>query len=172
MSSLQKTARTLYQAYVGVGIAAMAFVSVSVIITVIMRYFFNISFTFLEELITVVFAFSTFWGIGICALEDEHVIIDFFFVKLPEKVQRWVSVFNYAVVLVTMLVLQYFTINWIAVAGKTISNGLRIKYIYIYGVMPIGVAISSVCVLVKLICLITGKKLNLKPKEAEVNTEW
>lgn len=164
MTTLQKTGKKIYQFYVGMGIAAMAFVAIGVIFAVIMRYFFNISFTFLEELITLVFTFTTFWGIGICVLENEHVLIDFFFEKLSGKVQRWLNVVNYLVVLFALVLLQYYAVKWIGVAGKTISNGLRIKYVYIYGIMPIGVGVSIICVLVKLYSLVKNIDLGfLKP---------
>lgn len=169
MKSLQKTVKRIYQCYVGVGIAAMGFVAAGVIFAVIMRYFFNTSFTFLEELITLVFAFTTFWGIGMCVLENEHVMIDFVFLKLPPGVQRWLNVMNYVIVLIALAVLQYYAIGWIQVAGKTISNGMRVKYMYIYGAMPLGVGVSLVCVLVKIYSLIGNIDLAfLKPADEEV----
>lgn len=164
MTGAQKTGKKIYRFYVGIGIAAMGFVAAGVIFAVIMRYFFNISFTFLEELITLIFTFTTFWGIGICILEDEHVLIDFFFAKLPSKVQRWLNVMNYVIVLAVMILLQYYAVKWIGVAGKTVSNGMRVKYMYIYGVMPVGVGISLVCVIVKLYSLVRNIDLGfLKP---------
>lgn len=161
---MKEVAKKLYRCYVGIGIGAVAFVAAGVVFAVIMRYFFNISFTFLEELITLVFTFTTFWGIGICVLENEHVIIDFFFAKLPPNIQKWVNVGNYTVVAVVLAMLEYYAVGWIQVAGKTVSNGMRIKYVYIYGVMPIGVGISLICVLVKLYCLVKEIDLGfLKP---------
>lgn len=173
MTNLQKTGKKIYQFYVGLGIAAMGFVAAGVIFAVIMRYFFNISFTFLEELITLVFTFTTFWGIGICVLENEHVLIDFFFAKLPEHVQRWMNVLNYLIVLIALVLLQYYAVKWIGVAGKTVSNGMRIKYMYIYGIMPVGVGVSMVCVLVKLYSLIKNIDLGfLKPVYDEEKEEF
>lgn len=164
MTTLQKTGKKVYRFYVGMGIAAMAFVAAGVIFAVIMRYFFNISYTFLEELITLVFTFTTFWGIGICVLENEHVLIDFFFMKLPENVQRRLNIVNYLIVLIALVLLQYYAVKWISVAGKTISNGLRIRYLYIYGIMPIGVGVSIICVLVKIYSLVKNIDLRfLKP---------
>lgn len=164
MTSLQKKGKMIYQCYVALGIGAMAFVSAGVIFAVIMRYFFNISFTFLEELITLVFTFTTFWGIGICVLENEHVLIDFFFAKIPAYIQRWINLVNYIIVLISLAILQYYAIGWIKVAGKTISNGMRIKYVYIYGIMPIGVGVSLICVLIKIYSLIKNVDLGfLKP---------
>ena len=173
MTTLQKTGKKIYQFYVGLGVAAMGFVAVGVIFAVIMRYFFNISFTFLEELITLVFTFTTFWGIGICVLENEHVLIDFFFAKLPDDVQRWMNVLNYLIVLASLILLQYYAVKWIGVAGKTISNGMRIKYMYIYGIMPVGVGVSIMCVLVKLYSLVRNIDLGfLKPVYDEEKGEF
>lgn len=172
MTTMQKKGKKIYQLYVGIGIAAMGFVAVGVIFAVIMRYFFNISFTFLEEMITLVFTFTTFWGIGICVLENEHVLIDFFFAKMPGRMQRWGNVLNYLIVLLVLVLLQYYAVKWIGVAGKTISNGMRIKYRYIYGIMPIGVGVSIVCVLVKLYSLVRNIDLSfLKPVYEEQKEE-
>lgn len=157
MDVLRKIGKTLYKAYVGVGIAAMGFIAASVIIAVILRYFFGITFTFLEELITLVLAFSAFWGIGMCALENEHVVIDFFYLKIPPKVRYFVDIFNYSVVAITLIVTDYYAFKWISVAGKALSNGLRVPYRYIYGTMPLGITVSLVCILYKLICLILKK---------------
>ena len=97
-------------------------------------------------------------------LENEHVLIDFFFAKIPPHIQRWVNVVNYSIVLISLAILQYYAIGWIRVAGKTISNGMRIKYVYIYGIMPIGVGISLICVLIKIYSLIKNVDLEfLKP---------
>ena len=174
MSGIRKLGRGLYKAYVGIGIAAMAFVALSVIFTVIMRYCFDTTFTFLEELITLVFAFTTFWGVGICALENEHVVIDFFYLKIPSKWKRWVDVFNYLIVTITMAVILYYSIGWIEVAGKTISNGIRVRYLYIYGVMPLGLGASLIPVIYKLICLILDKPVfsdGAEEKKEEVETQ-
>lgn len=165
MENLRKAGRLFYKIYVGIGIATMAFVSAAVIFAVIMRYFFGISYTFLEELITLVFAFSAFWGIGICALENEHVVIDYFYQKFPEKLRRYIDIFNYIIVLVTLGVIDYYSINWIQVAGKTISNGLRVKYVYIYSAMPIGITVSMLLIAYKLICIIRKKPVFQTRKE-------
>ena len=62
------------------------------------------------------------------------------------------------------------------------SNGLRIQLKYLYVILPIGFAIGAVCVVVKLILLITGKdeQVRFKPEpdlddlieqmEAELNS--
>ena len=111
------------------------------------------------------FAFSTFWGIGICALENEHVVIDYFFLKFPDKVKHYISIFNYIVVVLTLMVIDYYSVNWIKVAGKTISNGLRLKYVYIYSAMPIGITVSLILILYKLVCMCCNKPVLREEKE-------
>ena len=108
MDALRKAGKALYKAYVGVGIAAMGFIAFAVIFAVVMRYFFGVTFTFLEELITLVLAFSSFWGIGVCALENEHVIIDYFYLKIPVKFRRYVDIFNYVVVAATLAIIDKY----------------------------------------------------------------
>lgn len=164
---LSKLGRLLYKAYMAVGIAAMAFICGSVIFTVIMRYFFGITFTFLEELITLVFAFEAFWGIGCCALEGEHVVIDFFFNKIPSGIRRYVDIADTIIVIATMLVIDYYSIGWIQTAGKTLSNGLRIKYVYIYSAMPIGITVSLLFVIYRLVCLILGRPALTNPAKED-----
>lgn len=167
MSALRKIGKALYRAYVGVGIAAMGFIAAAVIVTVILRYFFGITFYFLEELITLVLAFSAFWGIGMCALENEHVVIDFFYSKIPPRFRRFVDIFNYLVVAITLIIVDYHAINWISVAGKALSNGLRVPYKYVYGAMPLGITISLICIIYKLICLVLNKPVFDKPRKEE-----
>ena len=167
MNALRKIGKALYKVYVGVGIAAMGFIAAAVIITVILRYFFGITFSFLEELITLVLAFSAFWGIGMCALENEHVVIDFFYLKIPSKFRRFVDIFIYLVIATTLVIVDYYTLNWISVAGKALSNGLRVPYKYIYGAMPLGITVSLLCIFYKLICLILNKPVFDKAQKEE-----
>lgn len=167
MNALRKIGKALYKVYVGVGIAAMGFIAAAVIITVILRYFFGITFSFLEELITLVLAFSAFWGIGMCALENEHVVIDFFYLKIPSKFRRFVDIFNYLVIATTLVIVDYYTLNWISVAGKALSNGLRVPYKYIYGAMPLGITVSLLCIFYKLIYLILNKPVFDKAQKEE-----
>lgn len=166
MEMLRKLGKLLYKVYVGIGIAAMGFISFGVIFTVIMRYFFGITFTFIEELITLVLAFSAFWGIGMCALENDHVVIDFLYYKFPLKYRRFVAIFNSIVVIATLVIINFYAVKWIGVAGKALSNGLRIQYMYIYGAMPLGITTSLICLVYQLICLICNKPvLAMQEKE-------
>lgn len=53
----------------------MALLAALVIFTVIARYCFSLSWKQLAEFNTTLFAFTTFWGMGINVIKDEHVMI-------------------------------------------------------------------------------------------------
>ena len=52
----------------------MALLAALVIFTVIARYCFSLSWKQLAEFNTTLFAFTTFWGMGINVIKDEHGI--------------------------------------------------------------------------------------------------
>lgn len=171
MNDLKKVGRGIYKLYVGIGMAAMGTVAFGVIFSVVMRYCFSITFTFLEELITLMFAFTTFWGAGICILEDENVLLDFFYMNIPERPKRIMDIINMIFAIIVMGVVLYYSIGWIDKAGKALSNGLRLPYKYIYSAMPIGLTASIISAGVKLWSLVTNTPLNLKPVEEEEEAE-
>lgn len=133
---------------------AVALIAFCVIFAVIARYFFGISFTFLEEFITTVFAFTTFWGIGICFIEDEHVTIDSLYSIFPSKFKTIVTIFNYLIVTLITIVMIKYGLSYTIKYGWQISMGMRIPMYWMYGIIPLGCFISLVCVLVKFGCYI------------------
>ena len=73
---MKKIGEKVFQVYFGIGVAAMGLLAVLVIFSVIARYFFSLSWKELSEFNVTLFAFTTFWGMGINVLKGEHVIID------------------------------------------------------------------------------------------------
>ncbi|MDR2588971.1 MAG: TRAP transporter small permease subunit [Spirochaetales bacterium] len=147
---MSKAGKVLYKIYVGIGIASMGLVALCVIYAVIARYFFSVSHRQMEEFITTVFAFTTFWGIGICFIEREHVAIDSVVNMFPPLVRKAALFFNYAVVLLVLAVMLYFGAQYALKYGHQISFGMRIPMAWMYGIIPAGCAIGIVCVLVNL----------------------
>ncbi|WP_279230901.1 TRAP transporter small permease [Natranaerovirga pectinivora] len=125
-----------------------------VIYAVIMRYFFSISHTFLEEFMTTLFAFTTFWGIGICIVENEHVTIDSFYNMFPARLKKIISIINYIIVLIVDLIMVKFGLDYALRYGKQISFGMRVPMIWMYGIIPLGTIIAFVCIAIKLVILI------------------
>ncbi len=155
MTGLRRAGRLVYGIYIGIGIFAMGLMAFGVIFSVVMRYWFNISYIFLEEAITFVFTFTTFWGVGACLLENEHIVIDFFINRLGFRNRRILNIFNYALVLLVNATLIYYSLTWIRKTGRVVSNAMRIQYKYLYSAMPVGLAIGVLCAAIKIVLLLT-----------------
>ena len=93
--------------YFTIGVIAMALLAALVIFTVIARYCFSLSWKQLAEFNTTLFAFTTFWGMGINVIKDEHVMIDILYDGVKPARKRWLAIINYLIVLAVVLVFTY-----------------------------------------------------------------
>ena len=126
IEKLKKVGEKVSQVYFGIGVAAMGLLAVLVIFSVIARYFFSLGWKELSEFNVTLFAFTTFWGMGINVLKGEHVIIDIVYDKVPPAIKRWLSVVNYLIMLLVDLVFTWQGVKYVGVAGKQISQGMEI----------------------------------------------
>ena len=136
--------------YFGVGAAAMGLLAVLVIFTVIMRYCFSLSWKSVSEFNVVLFAFTAFWGMGLNVLKNEHVSITILYDKFKPAVKRWVSLFNYLVMLTVDCLFVHYSWQYTAKMGKQISQGMEIPMSFIYGIMPVCGVICILCILLKM----------------------
>ena len=168
IEKLKKAGEKLFAVYFGIGVVAMGLLAVLVIFSVIARYFFSLSWKQLSEFNVTLFAFTTFWGMGINILKDEHVIIDIFYDRVKPSIKRWLAVGNYIIVLIVDLVFTYQGILYVGVAGKQISQGMEIPMKYMYGIMPVCGVICAVCILIKIMILITEDLSYFESKNKEI----
>jgi TRAP-type mannitol/chloroaromatic compound transport system permease small subunit len=70
---------------------ATALVVVVVFVDVVLRYAFNISYVFAQELEWHLFAFIFLMGAGATLLKDGHVRVDIFYQRWSPKGQAWVN---------------------------------------------------------------------------------
>ncbi|MFH1512714.1 MAG: TRAP transporter small permease [Bacillota bacterium] len=153
---MKKLGDTLFRIYFGIGVAVMAVLAVGVIFAVIMRYCFSLSWKELSEFNILLFAFTTFWGMGINVLKNEHVVIDIFYDRIKPAVKRWVAVFNYLVMLAVDGFFVWFGILYVQKVGHQIGSGIEIPMKYMYGMMPIAGIICAICIIVKIIGCLTA----------------
>jgi TRAP-type C4-dicarboxylate transport system permease small subunit len=83
---MKKIGSVIEKIYFGVGAAAMGLLAVLVIFTVIMRYCFSLSWKSVPEFNVVLFAFTTFWGLGLHVLKNEPVSINILYDKFKPAV--------------------------------------------------------------------------------------
>ena len=151
MNRFKKFGQRIFEIYFDIGVIALALLAVSVCFAVIMRYFFSISWKELSEFNVTLFAFTTFWGMGINVLKGEHVLIDILYNSFKPPVKRVVNIINLIIMLIVDIVFTVQGFNYVAMAGKQISMGMEIPMKYMYGIMPVSGVICAVCIIVKLI---------------------
>lgn len=168
MKRIKTIGAMLQKVFAGIGIAAMGLLALLVIFTVIARYFFSLSWKELEEFVTVLFAFTTFWGLGLAVLEGEHVMIDIVYRLFKPLTKRIVGIFNLLVGLVVDLVCCYYSFIYIGKVGGHLSPGMMIPMKYIYGIMPLCFILCAVCIVIKLILM--AANVPDQPADAAVST--
>ncbi|MCK4822687.1 TRAP transporter small permease [bacterium] len=147
---MNKFVKWFYKILVIWGILLMGAVTVSIIASVILRYVFGIVFVWAEEVITLLFIGTTYFGAIICMREDEHIFIDFFIEKFSKRVQYILKL----LVLVIIIAVQAFVLKmsffWIEKTGSAISPGVRIPVKYYYYMLPISCILIIIYALIKI----------------------
>ncbi len=171
IEKLKKIGNTVFEVYFDIGVVAVGLLAVLVIFSVIARYFFSLSWKGLSEFNVTLFAFTTFWGMGINVIKNEHVMIDIIYDGVKPAIKRWLSVMNYIIVLVVDLVFIYEGYLYVGVAGKQISQGMEIPMKYMYGIMPVCGAICAVCIVIKIVEFITADLSYFAPKNKALTVD-
>ncbi|MDU5100525.1 MAG: TRAP transporter small permease [Peptoniphilus grossensis] len=133
-----------------------------VFMQVIMRYFFNTSLTWSEELSRYIFIWQVWLGSSIAFVDDQHIRVDLIFsIFKSEKSQRilhliiniiWFS-FNVFLVYVGIKLLGSMS------ARNALSSGMRLPLVYVYATLPVSSFILAIRILLDSIDLVSGKKV-------------
>jgi len=140
---LHRAICTLNQ-WVGNFIAWVAALLVCVVfIDVCMRYLFNTSFVFTQELEWHLFGFIFLIGAGYTLLHDGHVRVDIIYQRVSSKTKAWINLIGVIFFLIPgcFLVIQTsakFAINsWNIMEGSPDPGGIPLRFI-IKGAIPVG----------------------------------
>ena len=130
--------------WIGRGVAWVSLGLVLVVFTdVVMRYLFNISFVFTQELEWHLFAFIFLIGAGYTLLQDGHVRVDIIYQRLTGKGRAWINFFGVLLFLIPGC-LMVITTSWKFAAnsfamleGSPDPGGIPLRFI-IKGCIPAG----------------------------------
>ena len=124
-------------AWVSLGLVVVIFVDVT------MRYMFNTSFVFTQELEWHLFAFIFLIGAGFTLLHDGHVRVDIFYQRLGFKGKAWVNFGGVLLFLIPGCIMVIttswkFTMNSFAILeGSPDPGGIPLRFI-VKGCIPAG----------------------------------
>ena len=130
--------------WIGRGVAWVTFGLVMVVfVDVVMRYVFNTSFVFTQELEWHLFGFIFLIGAGYTLLHDGHVRVDIIYQRLGSKAKAWINLIGSLFFLFpgcAMVVITgwKFTINaWRIMEGSPDPGGIPFRFL-IKGTIPVG----------------------------------
>ncbi len=114
----------------------LLFMTVLIIVFVFMRYFFGITFVWAEELITMLFISTTYFGAVIGMKYNEHIRIGFFYDTCTGKKRKVIDIVNDLIILGLQISIVFMSYNWITKVGDVLTNGLRVPIKFFYFMMP------------------------------------
>jgi len=117
--------------------AVIILIAVIVIISVSLRYLFGISYVWFQELIVLMFIFTTFFGSVAAFKRDEHLSIDILYSKFPNKIKVIFNiVFDILIFYLNWQIINV-SIRWIKRVGNVVNPGMRIPMSYFYAILPV-----------------------------------
>ena len=130
--------------WVGRGVAWVTLGLVLVVfVDVVMRYLFNTSFVFTQELEWHIFGFIFLMGAGYTLLHDGHVRVDIIYQRLGFKARAWVNFIGVIIFLIPGCIML-ITTSWKFTAtsfsileGSPDPGGIPFRFI-IKGCIPVG----------------------------------
>ncbi len=168
---MKKIGQIAEKIYFGIGAVAMGVLAIMVIFTVIMRYCFSMSWKEVSEFNVTLFAFTTFWGLGLNVLKNEHVSINMLYDKFKPGLKRWISVFNCLVMLVVDGLFVHYSWEYTMKMGKQLSQGMEIPMSFMYGIMPVCGVICAVCIIIKIVQHIRAPLSSFEPQDLPLAKE-
>ena len=114
------------------------------VMLVVLRYFFNTSITGANEIIIILFIYSTAIGAALALGKNEHISITVFTEKLPKKFIKPLQLIQLFLIATINAVLFWYCFNWIDITGgyKMPMTGLP-RSVALFSI-PIGCGIALI----------------------------
>jgi TRAP-type C4-dicarboxylate transport system permease small subunit len=140
-----------------------ALLAVVVILSVFLRYVLGITFVWAEEVITMLFIGTTFFGAALATKEDEHIGIPALLEAVSKPARKVLTIIGLIISIAVVAFLFHRSLNWINKAGDLVTPGLRVPERYFYYMIPISAVLMAFYCLRRIFVLL----LNLHDRDAE-----
>lgn len=137
---------------------------------VVMRYAFNTSYVFIQELEWHLFSFIFLVGAGYTLYKDGHVRVDIFYQRLSPKGQAWINLIGVLVFLIPGCYLVIFTsykfahTSFLNLEGSPDPGGIPYRFIVKFTI-PIGyvlILLQGLALGIRSYFTVIGKDLDQK----------
>jgi len=128
-----------------------------VVTLVVLRYLFNSSITGANELVTILFVYTTAIGAAVAIGKREHIAIPFAVELLPMGGQRLVGLAELLLVAIINAVMVVYSIDWIGVTGDYLMPSTGLPRAVAQVSVPIGCSLAILYCLLRTASIITGQ---------------
>ncbi|MEM7231476.1 MAG: TRAP transporter small permease [Planctomycetota bacterium] len=129
-------------------VLCLAAIFVVVVLLVGLRYVFNSSITGANELIVVLFVYSTAIGSAIAIGRREHIAVGAFVEQLSKRRRRAVDSLGLVAIAVLHVVLLWHSLSWIGTTGSFLMPSTELPRFVTQVSVPVGSTLSiAYCVL-------------------------
>lgn len=131
--------------------------TVSLLVQVISRYFFNSPTVWSEELAIFCFVWSTMLAVPVAFLRREHIVIDFAVNALPQALRRLVNPLTDLICAMTLGVIGFFAVRLLDAADRQSLSGMTMLFkttiplSSLYLAIPVGCALCVVLILYRIV---------------------
>ncbi|MBC8401906.1 MAG: TRAP transporter small permease [Candidatus Marinimicrobia bacterium] len=115
---------------------------IMVITLVVLRYGFNTTIVGGNELIVILFIYTSAIGAAVIVGKKEHIAITYFVDKLPPLPKKLVNIFNLLMIAVLNGTMIVYSIPWISKTGNYLTAVLGIPQVFSQIIVPIGCGIA------------------------------
>lgn len=122
------------------GIVVLCFLGIFILIItlVVLRYGFNTTIIGANELVVILFIYSSALGAAIIVGQKEHIAITYFIDKLRPSLRKVVDILDLLLIALINGVMIVYSIGWIGKTGGYLTAALRIPQVYAQIIIPIG----------------------------------
>ncbi len=146
MKMLEKRLAALLEALLACGFLA---IFILVVIQVVLRYVFNDSITGANEVIIILFVYTTAIGGAIAAGRREHIALTFAIDALSKEKRKIIDVIALSLVALINGVMAYFSLHWIGITGDYLMPSTGLPRSIAQLSIPIGCGLATLYCVVK-----------------------
>lgn len=137
------------------------FIIILVITLVVLRYGFNTTIVGGNELIVILFIYTSAIGAAVIIGKKEHIAITYFVDKLPPQLKRLVDIINLLMIALLNGAMIAYSIPWISKTGNYVTAILGIPQIYSQIIVPIGCAMAILYCLYHIVLVLFLKRIEI-----------
>jgi TRAP-type C4-dicarboxylate transport system permease small subunit len=123
---------------------------------VVLRYVFNSSITGANELITVLFVYTTSIGAAVAVGKREHIAIPAVVERLPRRLRGAVDALGLLLVAGLNAVFAWQSVTWISVTGSFLMPTTGAPRLAAQLSIPLGCGLASLWCVLRLLLALTG----------------